>query len=240
VSHAEAHAGADPWPRAARFFLCAGHELGGGAAAGGLRENPYNAHVGMLAVQALRAAGREAWLAPLTRRPHPGDIHFKVDWVNSRARPSDLAVDIHLDIGAPGCAAFAIEDPLALASADALAAEVAAATGLWCRGGMPERETGVGRLGFLHGVRCRAALVELCSMNTPDAGFARAAGARAAFARGLAQGCVAAAETGWSRQAACDRVRDAPENAGSERTASLTATTTSGGGRHGASRQIRT
>ena len=176
-----------------RFFLSAWHSFGNGASAGGLRENPYNARVGLLAVAALRAAGREAWLAPLTSRRHPADIHTKVRWINDRARPDDLAVDIHLDIGSPGCAAFAIEEPDALAVADLLALELAVATGLRCRGGQPERETARGRLLFLHGIRCRAALVELCSMNTADARFAHSPGAKAAFAHGLANGCAAVA-----------------------------------------------
>jgi N-acetylmuramoyl-L-alanine amidase len=175
-----------------RVFLCAGHELGGGAGANGLRENPYNALVGLLAVEPLRNQGVEAWLGPLSREPYPGEIHAKAAWVGSRARPDDLAVEIHLDINEPGCAAFAIERPHALALADTLAEHLSRATGLRCRGGMPERETGPGRLGFLHAVPCHAVLVELCSMNTSDAAFAKRPGARAAFARGLAAGCRAA------------------------------------------------
>ena len=175
-----------------RVFLCAGHELGGGASANGLRESPYNALVGMLTVKRLRHSGVEAWLGPLTQLPYPGEIHAKTAWVASRASSGDLAVDIHLDINEPGCAAFAIERPQALVMADALAEHISRATGLRCRGGMPERETGPGRLGFLHAVPCHAVLVELCSMNTSDEAFAKRPGARAAFARGLAAGCLAA------------------------------------------------
>jgi hypothetical protein len=182
----------------ARFFLCAGHRLGGGATANGVVENPYNAKVGLLAVQRLRAAGWDARLAPLTRREYPRETWDKIGWINARARPGDLAVDIHLDINPPGCAVFAIEEPIALAAADAMAAALSEATGLRCRGGMGEQETAPGRLGFLHGVRCLALLVELCSMNTVDAAFARAPGARAAFARGLAGGCVTVAEAGMA------------------------------------------
>ena len=179
-------------PTAGRVFLCAGHELGGGASANELRESPYNALVGLLAVKQLRDRGVAAWLGPLTTEPYPGEIHTKTAWVAARARPEDLAVDIHLDINPPGCAAFAIERPPALALADILAEHLSRATGLRCRGGMPERETGPGRLGFLHGVPCHAILVELCSMNTSDAVFAKRRGARGAFAHGLASGCVAA------------------------------------------------
>src|SRR4051812_4665334 len=178
-----------------RVFLCAGHELGGGAAAGGLRENPYNARVGVLATAALRRRGVEAWLAPLTTRPYPEDVRAKVAWVNRRAAPPDLAIDIHLDIGEPGCAAFARERPIDLTLADAVAEQLARSTGLRCRGGLPERETAVGRLGFLHGVCCRGVLVELCSMNTGDADFAHSPGAVAAFARGLAEGGIAVLES---------------------------------------------
>jgi hypothetical protein len=185
-----------------RFLVCAGHTLGGGASANGLTENPYNAKVGMLTVDRLRARGHEAWLAPLTRRPYPEEVWGRVGWVNARARPGDLAIEIHLDINDPGCAAFALEEPVALTAADLIAAHLAAATGLRCRGGMPERETGVGRLGFLHGVHCLAAVVELCSMNTGDADFASAPGARAAFADGLAEGCVAVADAGLLQAAA--------------------------------------
>jgi len=137
----------------------------------------------------------EAWLAPLTTRPYPEDIRAKVAWVNRRAAPPDLAIDIHLDINEPGCAVFARERATDLALADAVAEELARSTGLRCRGGLPEREARVGRLGFLHGVRCRGVLVELCSMNTGDADFARAPGAIAAFAHGLAEGCIAALES---------------------------------------------
>jgi hypothetical protein len=178
-----------------RFLLCAGHPLGGGAGANGLRENPYNAKVGVLAVSLLRAAGREAYLAPLTRRPYPDEIWAKVEWVNRRARAGDLAVEIHLDINDPGCAAFAIEEPVGLQAADLLAQHLSETTGLRCRGGMGERETAPGRLGFLHGVSCLGVVVELCSMNTADAAFAAAPGARAAFARGLAAGCLAVPES---------------------------------------------
>jgi N-acetylmuramoyl-L-alanine amidase len=174
----------------ARIFLATGHELGGGAEANGLRESPYNLEVALLAARELRAAGIEAWVAPVTRRRGADEIHAKVDWINRRARPGDLAVDVHLDINDPGCAAFAIERPRDLADADVLAGELARASGLGCRGGMPERETAVGRLGFLHGTRCRSLLVELCSMNTGDARFARRRGARARFGRGLAAGCA--------------------------------------------------
>jgi N-acetylmuramoyl-L-alanine amidase len=176
--------------RAARVFLAAGHELGGGAAANGLRESPYNLEVALLAARGLRARGVEAWVAPATRRLGAEEIRAKVAWINGRAEPGDLAVDVHLDINEPGCAAFAIERPRDLAAADTIAGELSRATGLACRGGMPERETAVGRLGFLHGARCRAALVELCSMNTADARFALRRGARARFAGGLAAGCV--------------------------------------------------
>jgi hypothetical protein len=174
----------------ARVFLAAGHELGGGAGAGGMRESPYNLEVALLAARDLRAAGVEALVAPATRRRGAEEIHAKVGWINDRARPGDLAVDVHLDINDPGCAAFAIERDRDLADADVLAGELSRASGLGCRGGMPERETAVGRLGFLHGTRCRALLVELCSMNTADARFARRPGARARFGRGLATGCA--------------------------------------------------
>jgi N-acetylmuramoyl-L-alanine amidase len=184
---------ADP-PMSGRVFLCAGHELGGGASANGLRESPYNALVGLLTVRRLRDRGVEAWLGPLTTQPYPGEIHAKTAWVAARARPDDLAVDIHLDINEPGCAAFAIERPLTLSLADTLAEHLSRATGLRCRGGMPDRETGPGRLGFLHAVPCHAVLVELCSMNTSDASFAKRRGARGAFARGLATGCLAAVD----------------------------------------------
>jgi N-acetylmuramoyl-L-alanine amidase len=174
----------------ARVFLAAGHELGGGAGANGLRESPYNLEVALLAGRELRGRGIEAWVAPVTRRCGADEIHAKVAWVNARAEPDDLAVDVHLDINDPGCAAFAIDRPRDLADADTLAAEISRASGLGCRGGMPERETAVGRLGFLHGTRCRAVLVELCSMNTADARFAQRSGARARFGRGLAAGCA--------------------------------------------------
>ena len=171
-----------------RVFLAAGHELAGGAKKG-LRESPYNARVAVLAVARPRERGREAWLAPLTTAGYPHGIERKLAWIGERARPGDLAVDVHLDIGEPGCAVFARERPACLASADALAAEIAEATGLRCRGGMPERETAAGRLAFLHGAGCDALLVELCSMNTADASFARTPGALARFAAGLAAGC---------------------------------------------------
>jgi hypothetical protein len=45
-------------------------------------------------------------------------------------------------------------------------------------------------------VCCRGLLIELCSMNTGDADFARSPGAVAAFARGLAEGCIAVLEIG--------------------------------------------
>ena len=170
------------------IFVTAGHPLGGGAAVGPLRESPYNAHVAVLTVWRLREAGLEAWMAPLTRRPYPHDIHFKTAWINARATPPDVAVDVHLDIGRSGCAVFALEGPEHLALADLVAEELARGTGLACRGGMPERETAVGRLGFLHGVVCRALLVELCSMNTDDARFARRPGAKGRFAEALATG----------------------------------------------------
>jgi hypothetical protein len=174
-----------------RVFLCAGHELGGGAAANGLCESPYNARVVVLAVAELRRRGIEAHMAPLTTRPYPDEILDKAAWISERAEPHDLAVDVHLDINDPGCAAFAIERPADLHTADVLAERLSEATGLACRGGMPERMTAAGRLGFLHLVGCRAALVELCSMNTADALFAHAPEAPRAFARGLADGCEA-------------------------------------------------
>lgn len=174
----------------ARVFLAAGHELGGGAAANGLRENPYNAFVGALAVARLRERGIEAELAPLSRRGYPDDIHAKVGWLNERAAEHDLVVDIHLDIGEPGCAAFTIDREPDRGAGTTLAQAIAERTGLACRGARPERETAPGRLGFLHSTRCRALLVELCSMNTADAEFAHRPGAPLAFAEGLRDGCA--------------------------------------------------
>ena len=174
----------------ARVFLAAGHEFGGGAAANGLRENPYNAVVGALAVIGLRERGIEAELAPLSRRGYPNDIHAKVRWVNERAADRDLAIDIHLDIGDPGCAAFTIDRELDRTAGNTLALAIAERTGLACRGGRPESETAPGRLGFLHSTRCRALLVELCSMNSADAEFAQRPWAPLAFAEGLRDGCA--------------------------------------------------
>ena len=173
-----------------RVFLAAGHELGGGAEAGGLRESPYNARVAMLAWRELRRRGVDAVVAPLTSRPYPDELNRKVAWLRDRVRADDVALDIHLDINPPGCAVYAREWPHDLALADDLAAHLSRATGLPCRGGMPERESAAGRLGFLR-LPCRAAVVELCSMNTSDAHYVRARGSAEAFARGLAGGVMA-------------------------------------------------
>ncbi len=173
-----------------RVFLAAGHELGGGASANGLRESPYNATVVGLAVDRLRAQGAVAVAVPPSRLPYPEELRAKIDWVNAHAAEDDLAIDVHLDINDPGCAVFALERPGDLAAAGVLAASIARATGLGCRGGLPERLTFVKRLGFLHETRCRALLAELCSMNTDDAAFARRPDAPARFAAGLADGCL--------------------------------------------------
>lgn len=173
-----------------RVLLAAGHRLGGGASANGLRESPYNLEVVLLAVRSLRAQGVDAVAVPPTRLPDRVELRAKVDWVNAHAAVEDLAVDVHLDINDPGCAVFAIDDPPELAAAAVLAAAIARTTGLGCRGGLPERLTFVKRLGFLHGTRCRALLAELCSMNTGDAEFARHPDAQRRFAAGLAQGCL--------------------------------------------------
>jgi N-acetylmuramoyl-L-alanine amidase len=178
-----------------QLFLCAGHTLGGGAEANGLRESPYNAKVAVLAVQRLRDAGCEARMVPLSRRRYPAEIWAKTAWINRYACPGDLAVEVHLDINEPGCAAFAIEEPISLAAADLLAQHLSSATGLRCRGGMGERETAAGRLGFVRGVRCLGLVAELCSMNTTDVLYATAPGARSAFADGLASGCLAILES---------------------------------------------
>jgi N-acetylmuramoyl-L-alanine amidase len=179
-----------------RVFLCAGHELGGGASANGLWENPYNFLVGRIATEALQRLGVDAELAPLSLAPYPDDIHAKTAWINDRARDHDLAIDIHLDINDPGCAAFALDEDDELRRAGVLSAAIARRTGLRSRGGRPEGETAPGKLGFLHGTDCRAVLVELCSMNTSDAEFAKRPGARRAFGEGLARGCLRALECG--------------------------------------------
>lgn len=179
-----------------RVFLCAGHELGGGASANGLRENPYNFLVGRIAAAELQRLGVDAEVAPLSLAPYPDDIHAKAAWINDRAREHDLAIDIHLDINDPGCAAFAFDQDDDLRRAGVLATAIARRTGLLSRGGRPEGETAPGKLGFLHGTNCRAVLVELCSMNTTDAEFAKRPGARRAFGEGLAGGCLSALECG--------------------------------------------
>ncbi len=178
-----------------KVFLCAGHELGGGASANGLCENPYNFVVGQIAAGALRRRGIDAEVAPLSRAGYPEDIHAKTAWINGCAHDGDLAIDIHLDINEPGCAAFAIGDSAELTAAGVLAAAIAERTGLQSRGGRPEAETAPGRLGFLHSTNCRAVLVELCSMNTSDAEFAKRPGARWAFGEGLAIGCLRVTES---------------------------------------------
>lgn len=173
-----------------RVFLAAGHELGGGASANGLTENPYNLEVVHLAVQVLRTRGADAIAVPPTELSYPEELRAKIAWVNANAADEDLAVDVHLDINDPGCAVFAIEERADLAAAGVLAEAIARATGLACRGGLPERLTSVKRLGFLHGTRCHALLAELCSMNTDDAEFAKRPDAKVRFAAGLAKGCM--------------------------------------------------
>ena len=173
-----------------RVFLAAGHELGGGASANGLKESPYNLEVVHLAVEALTAQGADAVAVPPTRLQYPEELRAKIEWVNAHAADDDLAVDVHLDINDPGCAVFALEEPSDLAEATTLAAAIARATGLDNRGGLPERLTFARRLGFLHETRCRALLAELCSMNTDDAAFAKRPDAQERFAAGLAAGCL--------------------------------------------------
>jgi hypothetical protein len=180
-----------------RIFLSAGHPLGGGGEAHGLRESPYNALVALLVVWRLRSRGHPVWLAPLTTAPYPFDIEGKTRWINARAQPSDLAIDVHLDLGDPGCAVFSLERPDCLAAADLVAEQLARATGLRCRGGMPECETAVRRLAFLHGLSCRGLLVELCSINTRDIRFARKVGAKGRFAGALADAAIDAQRL-WS------------------------------------------
>jgi N-acetylmuramoyl-L-alanine amidase len=175
----------------ARVFLAAGHELGGGASANGLRESPYNLEVVRLAVDALRARDVEAFAVPPTTLPPAQELRAKIDWVNAHAAESDLAVDVHLDINDPGCAVFATEEPPELAAAGVLAAAITRSTGLRCRGGLPARSTFHKRLAFLSDTRCRALVAELCSMNTDDAAFAKRPDAQPRFAAGIADGCVA-------------------------------------------------
>jgi len=173
-----------------RVFLSAGHELGGGASANGVAESPYNARVALLAWSELRRRGVDAIVAPFTGRPYPDELNRKVAWLRERVRAEDVALDIHLDINPPGCAVYAREWPPDLALADDLAAHLAQATGLPCRGGMSERESGPGRLGFLR-LPCRAAVVELCSLSTSDVSYVRQEGSAAAFALGLTRGVMA-------------------------------------------------
>jgi N-acetylmuramoyl-L-alanine amidase len=193
---------------AGRVFLAAGHAIGGGARANGLVENPYNARVGLLTVAELRAAGADAWLVPLTREPYPADVLMKTRWIGERCSPQDLALDLHLDIGCRGCAVFTSAEPHDLAVADLLAAELALATGLRCRGGLPDSEADAGTLHFVRNTACLAMLVELCSMNTSDALFAHRPGSVSRFARGLARGCLEA--LGHSSRQVAKHARDGP------------------------------
>jgi hypothetical protein len=175
--------------RPPNVFLSAGHELGGGAAHDGFSENPYVAVVGAMAVQVLRARGTPAWLAPLTTLPSPRELRAKLAWIAERARPGDLAVDIHLDIGRPGCAAFALAEPAELAAAATIAQHVSRGSGVDYRGAKLETESAPGRLAFLHDLPCRSILVELCSINTADLDLVRAPGSARTFAQALANGC---------------------------------------------------
>jgi hypothetical protein len=142
----------------------------------------------MLAVRKLRSRGMSARLAPLTTEPYPGEVHRKVSWICARAGSDDVAIDVHLDVEKAGCAVYAVDRPRELALADMLAERVAEATGLRCRGGLPESETHVRRLAYLHSLPCLALVVELCSIGSSDLHFARRRGARDAFAEGLARG----------------------------------------------------
>ena len=173
-----------------KIILCAGHGLGGGASASGLTENPYNYVVAALAARELWCRGVRAIVAPLTRLVYPAELLTKIAWVAERARPGDLAVDIHLDINPPGCAAFVVDDAESLVRGETIARAISRETGLGCRGGRPEHEAAAGRLGFLHGVDCHAVVVELLSMNTADAAFAHRPDAQPKLALGLARGCA--------------------------------------------------
>lgn len=100
----------------------------------------------------------------------PDNLNLKdsIAWVNERAQPDDIAIDIHLNSNGNqnvrGVEAYYVHDD---SLAKVFSRQIALATDIPDRGARLDSETFVGSLGWLRYLKCKSVLIEVCYMTNP-------------------------------------------------------------------------
>jgi len=97
------------------------------------------------------------------------NLRRSIDWVNERAEPGDIAIDLHMNsnrnTSVTGCEAYYADNPPKLA--EIFSRHVAEELGIANRGAKHDSETYVGSLGWLRQIKCKTVLVELAFLSSP-------------------------------------------------------------------------
>jgi hypothetical protein len=183
-----------------RIFISAGHGgfEGGlrdpGAIAGGTTEAQQMILLRDLMIPDLRSRGFEVFSVP-------DDLSLRqsIDWINTRARPGDVAIEIHADAFSSPSARGATAYYIAGNSERKKHAELILLSllrqlpQLPNRGAKPDTSTGVGSLGFCRQIIIPSILLEVGFLTNPE-DRALITNRRRDIAQGVANGLAA-----WSR-----------------------------------------
>jgi hypothetical protein len=144
----------------------------------------------------------------------PDDLGLQdtIDWINSRSRPDDVALELHADntvTTTRGAAVFYIaQNQERQAHAEMLLLYLLRQVPqLPTRGAKPDTQSGLGRLAFCRQVRVPSLLMEVGNLSNPQDRFV-IQNQRRELAAGLADGLAA-----WSRAIASSAPSPAPEPA---------------------------
>ena len=183
-----------------RIFISAGHggkEAGGidpGSIAGGTTEAKEMIFLRDLILTELRARGFEVLSVPDSL-----SARASIQWVNSRARHNDVAVEIHADAAASpavnGASVYYIaNNEVRKSNAEMLLMGLLRRVPqLNSRGVKPDTSTGMGRLMFTREVAIASLLMQVIFLSSPD-DRALLQSRRREFAVGIADGITA-----WAR-----------------------------------------
>lgn len=139
------------------LFLSAGHHPAApGAAWRGLIEH----------TEAVRWVAELAQRLPAARVVPPSELGAKIRWINTRAQPSDLAIEIHFNAANPSVrGSETLYNPgsgrgavLAVDAQAALAKHFSPSRGI--KPGWYQQNPAKGRLAFLSNTRCTALILE--------------------------------------------------------------------------------
>jgi len=115
-------------------------------------------------ISKLQAAQRE-----FISVPDKLDISKSIEWINKNAKEDDILVDIHFnahkDTRARGTEAYYYREQII---AKVFAEKVSESLGIPNRGYFPDNRSLIGELSILRKTKCRAVLIEVCFLTSPE------------------------------------------------------------------------